>query len=188
MAAARRLFTEGGYAGATIEALAAEAGVAVETVYAAFGNKKAILTRLVEVAVGGDEAPIPLLERPGPQAVLQGRDQRQQVRQFAHDIREIMTRMAPIFEVLHTSAKTEPEIAELLQRLLRERLRGMEAFVGALAANGPLRPVAGGGQAAEAVWALTSAEVFCALTGSLGWSGERYESWLADTLERLLLP
>jgi len=43
--AARSLFIARGYAGATIEAIAQEAGVAPETVYAAFGNKRAILAK-----------------------------------------------------------------------------------------------------------------------------------------------
>src|SRR5215204_3120445 len=72
--AARQLFAERGYVGTTIEAIAQAAGVAGETVYATFGSKRAILARLVDVSVGGDEQPIPLLERPGPQAVQQERD------------------------------------------------------------------------------------------------------------------
>ena len=54
--AARMLFTERGYSGATIEAIAQEAGVATETVYAVFGNKRAILVHLVNISVGGDES------------------------------------------------------------------------------------------------------------------------------------
>src|SRR4028118_1019421 len=91
--AARGLFAEHGYAGTTMEMLAQAAGVAVETVYAIFGNKRAILVRLVDVSVGGDEAPVALLDRAGPQALLRERDQRRQVRMFAHGIREIMERM-----------------------------------------------------------------------------------------------
>jgi AcrR family transcriptional regulator len=186
--AARRLFTERGYAGATVEAIAQEAGVAVETVYAIFGNKKAILSRLVDVSVVGDEEPVPLLERPGPRAVKKERDQRRQIRLFAQQIRDIMTRMAPLFDVMRTAAKTEPDIAELLNRLLRERLSGMTDFIAALTSNGPLRRGLSQPEAAETVWAITSAEVFSLVTADHGWSGEQYETWLANTLTRLLLP
>ena len=41
--AARRLFSERGYAATTIEAIAAEAQVAEATVYAGFGSKRGIL-------------------------------------------------------------------------------------------------------------------------------------------------
>ncbi len=185
--AARQLFIERGYSGATIEAIAQAAGVATETVYASFGSKRAILSRLVEISVGGDERPIPLLERPGPQAVRREPDQPRQIQMFASQIAEIMSRVAPIFAVLNAAAKTEPEIAELLDRLLAERLGGMTYFISALSAHGGLRDGLDASTAAETVWALTSAEVFNLLTIERSWSKERYAAWLADSLTRLLL-
>src|SRR5687768_4543024 len=69
--AAHTLFAQRGYGGTTIEAIAQEAGVAPETIYATFGSKHKILWHLLDISVGGDDAPIPILERPGPQAILQ---------------------------------------------------------------------------------------------------------------------
>jgi AcrR family transcriptional regulator len=171
--AARGLFAEHGYAGTTMEMLARASGVAVETVYAIFGNKRAILARLVDVSVGGDEAPVALLDRAGPQALLRERDQRRQVRMFAHGIREIMERMSPIFEILRIAAKTEPDIALLLQRLLQERLQGMMFFVQAVRNNGPLRPEVNELNAAETAWAVSSAEMYRLLTVDRAWSGDQ---------------
>lgn len=185
--AARQLFIERGYSGATIEAIAQAAGVATETVYASFGSKRAILSKLVEISVGGDERPIPLLERPGPQAVRREPDQPRQIQMFASQIAEIMTRVAPIFAVMNAAAKTEPEIAELLDRLLAERLGGMTYFISALSEHGGLRDGLDASTVAETVWALTSAEVFNLLTIERSWSKERYAAWLADSLTRLLL-
>jgi AcrR family transcriptional regulator len=185
--AARKLFTEYGYSGATIEAIAQEAGVATETIYAVFGNKRAILARLIDISVGGDDEAIPLLERPGPQAVLQEPDPRQQLHLFAHDISTILERMAPIFEIMRLAAKTEPDIADLLQNLLRERLHNMEIFVQSLSKHGLLRDRLTETQAAETVWTLTSPEVFRLLIADRGWSREQYSQWLADALVRLLL-
>lgn len=51
--AARHLFTTRGYAGTTVETLAHEVGVAVETVYATFRSKRTVLPCLVDLAVGG---------------------------------------------------------------------------------------------------------------------------------------
>src|SRR6266545_4417824 len=62
--AARGLFVERGYVATTIEAIAAEAGVAVPTVYLAFGTKRALLVELLDIAAVGDEEPVALLERP----------------------------------------------------------------------------------------------------------------------------
>jgi AcrR family transcriptional regulator len=185
--AARRLFMERGYTGTTIEQIAQEAGVAVETLYATFGSKRAVLSRLVGVSVVGDDEPVPLLERPGPQAARHEPDQRRQVDIFAHDMREIMGRMGPIFGIMRTAAETEPDIAELIGGLLRERLQGITQFVRWLAANGPLRDGLTVEDAAETIWTLSSAEVHQLLTVDRGWSDERYEAWLKDTLTRLLL-
>ena len=82
--AARKLFMERGYAGATAEAIAAEAGVAAQTIYAIFKNKKRILVSLMNVSPAtGVEDHTPMPERPSVQAVSQERDQRRQLEMFA---------------------------------------------------------------------------------------------------------
>lgn len=186
--AARKLFTQRGYAGATIEAIAQEAGVASETIYSVFGSKRKILSYLLDISVGGDDEPVRILERPGPQAVLEEKDQRSQLRMFASDITAIMERVWPIFEVMSIAAKTEPDIAELLQRSLHRRWQNMETMVEHVAANGPLRDGLTNAQAADTIWTLTSAEVFRLLTENRGWTTDQYIEWLADSLIRLLLP
>src|SRR5262245_36488789 len=63
LAAATTRFTASGWAGTTINRMAAEAGVAVETVYSGFGSKKGLLRAAMDVAIVGDAAPVPLNER-----------------------------------------------------------------------------------------------------------------------------
>jgi AcrR family transcriptional regulator len=184
---ARRLFEERGYTGTTIEQIAQEAGVAVETIYSSFGSKRAILSRLVSTSLVGDDEPVPLLEREGPQAVRHEYDQRRQIRMFARDMRQIMGRIGPVFRIMRTAAETQPDIATMLHDILEERLRGIGQFIRWLADNGPLRGAMSIDDAAEATWTLTSAEVHHLLTVDRGWSGDRYEVWLGDTLTRLLL-
>jgi AcrR family transcriptional regulator len=188
IAAAGVLFSERGYSGTTMEDIARSAGTAVQTIYTAFGSKRAILARLVEVSVGGDEATVPILERPGPEAVRHETNQQRQLQLFAQGIAQIMERMSPIFEIMRVAAKSEPEIAEFQRQLLEERLQNLTSFVGWLAANGPLRDGLGVESGGETVWALTSAEVYRLLTADRGWSPEQYERWLSGTLIRLLLP
>jgi hypothetical protein len=137
--------------------------------------------------VGGDDLPIPLLQRPGPQTVLQERDPTRQLHLFAQDIAGILERVSPVFEIMRMAAKTEPEIAELLKNLLEERLRNLAKFVQHLSAHSALRQGLDDAQAAEIVWAITSPEVFSLLTVDRGWPRERYVRWLGDTLTRLLL-
>jgi AcrR family transcriptional regulator len=188
LAAALKLFSEYGYAGATIEAIAQEAGVAPLTVYAAFSNKRSILAALVGVSVGGDDQPVPLLQRPGPQAVLQEKDPSRQIYRFAADITDILERVTPIFEIMRMAAKTEPEIAELLANILGERLHNLGVFVQHLSANATLRDGLDVPGATEIVWTIASPEVYRLLTVDRGWPKERFSQWLGDSLARLLLP
>src|SRR5512138_3987744 len=153
--AARVLFLEKGYAGTTIEAIAEKSNVAPETIYATFKNKRKVLSFLFDISIGGDDEDIRLLDRPDPQAVLNERDQHRQLTLFARDITKILHRAAPIFEILRIAAKTEPEIAELVQRLLQERMVNMTMVAKSVAANGPLREGVNRARGAELVWSMT---------------------------------
>jgi TetR/AcrR family transcriptional regulator, regulator of autoinduction and epiphytic fitness len=185
--AARKLFISRGYSGAAMESIAKAAGVAVETVYASFGNKRVILSSLIGVSLVGDDDPTPLLQRQSPIAVMQEKEQERQIQMFTEDMAEIMGRVAPLFEVMHVAAKTEPEIAEMLQRILDERAEAMGVFINALISNGPLQEGLTLEEAAETVWALTSAEVYTLLVTDRGWSVEKYKQWLVSALTKLII-
>lgn len=185
---ARRLFVERGYSGATIEAMADAAGVAPETVYAIFGSKLAVLNALVQTSLTGDDLPIPLLQREHVLAAMKETSQGVIIRNFAADIYRIMSQMAPVFGILNSAAPVEPEIAAFLEKILTDRLAGMTYLVDQVARTGPLREGLTRQKAAEAVWAVSSAEVFQLLTLRRGWSRETYTAWLADSVSRLLLP
>lgn len=182
--AAAELFRARGYEGASIAAIAEAAGVSAETVYARFRNKRTLLGELVARAVrGGDPAPVP--EQRGPRAVVSATDQREQLRLFAADVVLRLERAAPLVAVVSGSARSEPELADLLARLHADRLRNLGHLVDALAANGPLR--LGAEDAVETVWALTSPELHQLLTRVRGWTRQRYCDWLARSLAALLL-
>ncbi len=188
LAAARKLFLERGYVATSIEAIAREAGVATQTVYAAYGNKRTVLARLMDVSLGGDDQPVGVLERREPQRMRNEPDQRAQLRMMAHGIREIMERAGPIFDVMRSAGTAEPEVAALYGRIQDERRRNMARVVGWVAENGPLRDGLSMDDAADIVWTLTSAEVHRLLTADRGWPEERYERWLGDTLIASMLP
>ena len=186
--AARSLFFKRGYAGTTIEEIANEAGVSKESVYGIFGNKQSILAFLLDIAVGGKEFPLPLIEQSAAQAIMQERDPRRQIDRIAQVCGEILSRAAPVYEIMRTAANTEPEIQKRVRHLHKERLKNMTSFFRHVAANGPLREGLDEKSVGEIIWALTSPELFSLLTAELSWSEEKYSQWLADTLIRVLLP
>lgn len=183
LAAAARLLAGHGYAGTTIAAVAREAGVSAETVYAAFGNKRTLVGELVRVSVRGDDE-APAAEQAGARAVAAAADQGERLRLFAADLAERLERVGPVLQAL--AASSEPELEELHAAVDRDRLAGMRAFAGMLARGGELR--VGQDAAAETVWALASPDLHHALTARRGWSRERYAAWLADTLGAALVP
>src|ERR687884_2044258 len=72
--AAQRLFERRGYAATTMGAIAAEAGVALKTVYVAFETKSGLLRALWHLLLRGDEADIPIPDRPWYRQVLEETD------------------------------------------------------------------------------------------------------------------
>ena len=182
--AAATLFEERGYEGASIAAIAAEAQVSEETVYARFRNKRTLLGELVRSAVRGDD-PAPVPEQQGPRAIVTAIDQHEQLRLFAADIVLRLERAAPLVAIVAGASRSEPELAELLARLHADRLKNLRVLVDALAGNGPLRLP--DNEALETVWALTSPELHQLLSRGRGWTRRRYCDWLAESLAQLVL-
>ena len=61
--AAAHLFSEFGWADTSMRRVAQSAGVAIGTVYAGFGSKGDLLAAVMDVAVVGDDLPVPLAQR-----------------------------------------------------------------------------------------------------------------------------
>ena len=70
LAASQRLFERDGYAATSVAAIAAEAGVALKTVYVAFGTKSGVLRALWNVLLRGDDENAPIAEREWYRSVL----------------------------------------------------------------------------------------------------------------------
>ena len=186
--AAERLFADHGYASSTIETIASTAGVAVDTVYATFGSKRGLLSALMDLRVGGDDQPVELLDRAGPQAVRREPNQKRQIARFAEDVSATGKRARPVDDIIRGAAAVDAEIAGYRARLQQSRFENMRRFVSWVASNGPLRAGIGEDDAAAIVWSLTSPEMHRLLRVERAWTPERYAEWLAETLTRTLLP
>jgi AcrR family transcriptional regulator len=182
------LFAERGYGATTIDAVAARAGVAVDTVYAIFGTKKGMLSALIDLRVTGSGEGSDVLAGEGPRAVRKVANQRQMLAGFAADIVPRIERVRPIDDVMQSAGAIDPEIAELRARMQENRFSKLRTFIEWLAANGALRRDMQVDEAATIAWTLTSPEVNRLLRDVRGWSSQRYQEWLSATLARVLLP
>ncbi|MCC7103607.1 MAG: TetR/AcrR family transcriptional regulator [Chloroflexi bacterium] len=186
--AALRLFVEHGYRATTIDSIAAEAGVAVQTVYFVFGNKRALLSEILDVAIAGDDAPSPLLGRPWVAELRQEGDPVLAVRLLARQAAEIVDRQASLFHVVRGAAAVDPEVEALLHEYRERRLATLIALLQVLADRGALAPGLDVTRAAEIVFALTSHEVHQLLVVGRGWPVSVWATWLEGLLIAQLLP
>jgi AcrR family transcriptional regulator len=187
LAAARRLFTERGYAPTTVAEIAAEAGVAVDTVYAAVGTKPLLFRLLLEAAISGTDEAVPPEERDYVQRIRAQPRARDKLETYAAAIRAISERMAPLHLVLREAATHSPELAAVRDEIASRRARNMRLLAEDLRATGDLRPGLAVDEIADVVWTMNSAEFYHLLVAERGWSPDTFQRWLADTWCRLFV-
>jgi AcrR family transcriptional regulator len=186
--AARGLFDERGYAATTIEAISERSDTPQATVYRLFASKLGILKAVIDVAIVGDDEDVPMADRPQVRALLADPDAEQQLVGFAALLRDLMARTAPVHRLLADAARSDPDAATLLAQIAHQRQEGQRRVARSLARSGALRTELRERDAADIIHALASPEVYGLLVLDRGWSGERYERWIADTLRQQLLP
>ena len=185
LAAAHELFLDKGYGAATIADVAAAAGVAVETVYAAFRNKLTLLHRAWDVAVGGDEQDVHLLDRPEMRAVFDEPDLVARFARFAAVNATVMRRTARLRLAIQGAAGTDPAAADLLAEIDRARVEAMSAHARAAVATGQL--ASSEQECRDVLFATTDGSLWHNLVERQGWSDERYAAWLGRLLVAMLV-
>jgi AcrR family transcriptional regulator len=183
--AAQRLFVSNGYGTTSIRVIAEEAGVAVQTVYAVFGNKRQLVIELLEDAVSGDDELASVTEHPETEAIRAEPNPRRRAQLEAALGRKIIERVLPVFKITSDAAAVDPDFAELNQAMISRRRSEMADGATLLAGGDGLR--VSPDEAAASLLVLYSPQVARILTEDLGWSFDRYEKWLADAIERLIL-
>jgi AcrR family transcriptional regulator len=182
--AALSAFLEHGYAGATMQRIAASAGVVVETIYRGFGGKAALFKAAVEAAAAGGprRAERPVEERPAIRAVIDEPDPRRKLERYAETQPGIHERLGPLYQTLAEAAAIEPELGSIRRELELQRLEGMGRFAQHLKETGALRRRMSVDEARDILWTVNSHEVHRMLVTERGWSRDRYRDWLARML------
>jgi AcrR family transcriptional regulator len=187
IAAATELFVERGYTGTTIEAIATKAGVARPTVFTSMpGGKPQLLKEARDLAIAGDDEPVPIPQRTWYRETLAQTDPVVLVRMQSSNNRRILERVAALELVVRATA-ADPALAELGQEARRQRRFGAATITGRLDELGALRSGLTHDAAGDIYYAIASPEVFMLLTRDQGWTMTAYEEWLADQLNYALL-
>ncbi len=177
--AARELFLQKGYVASTIEAIAARSGVAVSTIYFAFGSKRSLLReirqRWHEVSHIRE-----MLNEARTRSTAE-----EKIELLAHGTRRQWETSAAIIPIFQEAAASDREAAQELKEALRGRRAAIEGFVAGLESS--LRSGISPADASAVVRALCRREVYEELVRESDWSPDTYEKWLARALKTQLL-
>ncbi len=185
--AALRLFVKQGYLPTTMSDIAREAGVAVQTLYLAFGSKARILAAALDVAIVGDDAPVPLIERPWIQELRAEEDGRRAVALLCREVAHLFRRVAPLHLAIR-AATGDAEVARLLEHDQQSRYATQRQFVAILADKPGFNAELGEERATDIVYGLLSEAVYLLFCADRGWTVEDWIAWVATTLASQLFP
>jgi AcrR family transcriptional regulator len=183
--AAHQLFSTKGYLATSIDEIAAEAGVARPTVFSAVGTKPMILKAVVDQAMAGDDAPIPLAERAWFKEAVDEPDPVRSLRLHVRNVCWILQRVVRLLRALETASAVDQDAATLWADLRRQRRAGTAGIAADLAAKSTLR--CGEQVLADMLFAVPP-DAFYRLVHEEGWPVEAFQHWLSDLLQRVCLP
>jgi len=179
--AARSVFSESGYAVATIEAVALAARVSVPTIYAVFGSKPGLLSALVEDA--GSDSRIRRLAR----RAMSEREPRRRLAAVAKVVRTIMQEEASLLKFLREAGTGRPELEAARRQVHIQQRNALTGALRLLTETGSLRAGITFEEAVATLCDLASPESYSLLVDEFGWSAARWERWLSDSAVRLLI-
>jgi AcrR family transcriptional regulator len=185
--AATHLFCEQGYLDTTMAAIAAAADVAVQTLYLSFGSKGAILKAAHDVAVAGDDEPIPVLERPWVAELRGESDSARALELVLANSLEILERVAPIYGVIQAAA-ADPEVAEQLQQNKARRFATLQPFAEELATKPGFARTLSPDAATDVLYAVLSEELHRLLVVERQWPIDRWKAWTYEIAVTQLFP
>ena len=181
--AAVEVFVEVGYAGATIEQIAARAGVSRPTVFGVGSKAQLFALARQRAATGGRVT----ANDEGFQQLLAIPDGRRLLTEFAAFTAAIARRLGPLQLVLEQTAGTDPELAQLLESSQQELLECARGIVAAVAATGSLRRDIPAEAAADMLWLQIQPTNYRRLVQERGWSHRAFERWHAAAMIAALL-
>ena len=182
--AAAKLFVDPGYAATPLTAVAAEAGVAIQTVYAVFGNKRQLLSDLVDVTLAGDDERVAMQDRSFVADIRALSGLRPKLARYARHLAEVHARQARVMLALAGAATADADAAAIWRKNLEERRRGMLIFAADLAETGEVR--VDQEHAADVLWLAQDIRNYDWLVGQRGWPAAQFEQWFVASVAAAL--
>lgn len=181
--AATERFTSEGYERTTMGAIAEQAGVAVQTIYSAFGSKLGVLSAAHDVAVARDDDPVPLLERPWVEDVSRAPSAPRACGVAVDYVTGSTATVAPVYTVIQ-SAAADPDVADLLSRLHDQRRTFSRELAQLLLQVPGADPAADPDRLTDILYATLCVETYNLFVIECGWSIEDWRQWARETITR----
>ena len=185
--AATRLFVEQGFVGTSVDAIAAAAGVSRATVFTAVGGKAVLLKTAYDVALVGDDEPVPMPQRPWAQGVARSTTPVGLLEAYADLMLVLASRVGAINEAIRGAAAADPQVLAVWTKIQQERRIGAANIVRMAVERGGIRHGLDAEVAADVVWVLNDPGLYVRFVDERGWAPPAYRDWLAATLRSQLL-
>jgi AcrR family transcriptional regulator len=184
---AQALFERDGYVATTMDAIAAEAGVALKTVYSAFVTKSGLLRALWDLLLKGDTDDAPVAQRAAYREVLEEPDPERKLRLNARNARAAKVRIGPILSVIRSASMVDDDCANLWNLIQTDFYANQRVIVEDIDRRGGLRPGLTVTVATDILWTLNHPDTWLLLHNERGWNPDQFETWFADiTCDQLL--
>jgi AcrR family transcriptional regulator len=187
VAAASAQFVAHGYGATLLDQVAEQAGVAVQTVYFHFGNKRTLLKEALDVAAVGDDDPVPLLDRPWVKEIQQETDPVRIIALWLATGRVILDRIAPLMRVVRGATGTDPEVAAQWDTNQAQTRMAHGFLAELLARRGALKPGLDVEQARDIAFVIGNAETYLQFTDVCEWTPDEWQQRTAAVLTAALV-
>lgn len=180
--AARELFVAQGYGATSLQEVADRAGVAVQTVYFVFGNKRTLFKDVVDTTIAGDTEPVATMDREWFRGACAAPTAAEQLRAHVRGTTKILGRVAPIMPLVASASATDPQIAAQWSDGPDPRYTVQHAAAEALVGKPGVRPGVSAETAADLLFCVLSPQLYLLFVQDRGWSPDRWEEWAYATL------
>jgi AcrR family transcriptional regulator len=177
LVASRRLVARGTYSTLTMADIAAEAGVAYQTVYAIFGTKVRLAEALVEAGFSHIPGALRLFD-----TMFESAEPEQWFRTASRATRLILEPCADLARFIRESG--DPGLLSGYKRREDARYRAIakSGLMERLVKSNCLSPDLSPSEAVAVIWAMSGADLYIQLVVGQKWSPARYEEWLVGAL------
>lgn len=196
LVAAAELFAEKGYPGATVNGIAARAGVSLQTLYLSWGSKRELLRGFLQYSLSGSSTAVDgagwatrLRELVASEMNRQPDDPAVELRAAARVFRQAAERAALAWQLYRDAAAIDSEIADDWAALARlRRQSAADGLMAGVLSSGRMRPTLDRDAALDTIMVVVSPQSYDVLVREAGYTLDRYEQWMGDTLIAALLP